>query len=80
MRVRTYGRLADLLGTEREVGIDAPCTVAELRLQLANDCPEAAEALKNKRVRACVGDAIVSDSYMLSPDEALELLAPVSGG
>ena len=80
MKVRSYGKLADLLGAEREVHIDAPCTVAELRRRLAAEYPEAAEALNNKRVRACIGDAIVPDSHLLVVDEHIELLAPVSGG
>ena len=80
MKVRSYGKLADLLGAEREVRINVPCTVAELRLHLAAECPEAAETLNNKRTRACVGDAIVPDSHLLASDGPIELLAPVSGG
>jgi len=80
MKVRSYGKLADLLGTEREVRIDAPCTVAELRVHLAAECPEACEALNSRRLRACIGNAIVPDSHTLALDEQIELLAPVSGG
>ena len=80
MKVRSYGKLADLLGAEREVRIDVPCTVAELRSHLAAECPDAAEVLNNRRTRACVGDAIVPDSHVLAPDGPIELLAPVSGG
>ena len=80
MKVRFYGRLADLLGEERDVQIDAPCSVAELRAQLAAECPEAADSLANERVRACVGDTIVPDSRVVAPDDPVELLAPVSGG
>lgn len=80
MKVRSYGKLADLLGAEREVRMDVPCTVAELRARLAAECPEAAEALNNRRVRACVGTAIVPDSHVIALNEPIELLAPVSGG
>jgi molybdopterin converting factor small subunit len=80
LKVRFYGKLADLFGSEREIAITPPCTVAELRGRLAADHPEGAESLQNRRVRACVGDAIVPDSYAISNDDVLELLAPVSGG
>lgn len=80
MKVRSYGKLADLLGGEIDFPIDAPCTVADLRLRLAEQCPHAAETLGSGRVRACVGDAIVPDTHVVAPDERIELLAPVSGG
>ena len=80
LKVRSYGKLADLLGQERTVEIATPCTVADLRVHLAAECPAAAEALASKRVRACVGDTIVSDRHLLSASEPIELLAPVSGG
>ena len=47
---------------------------------LAGDCPAAAETLTNKRVMVCVNDSVVPDSYVIAPDQAIELLAPVSGG
>ena len=80
LKVRFYGKLADLFGSERDVPIDAPCTVAELRRRLAIDHPHAAEPLQNKRVRACVGDAIIGDEDIVPRNEVLDLLAPVSGG
>lgn len=80
MKVRFYGKLADLFGSEREVALDMPCTVADLRRQLATDHPHAAESIANKRVKACIGDEIVQDSDVIPEDEVLELLAPVSGG
>ncbi|WP_347402761.1 MoaD/ThiS family protein [Sphingomonas hankyongi] len=80
MKVRSYGKLADLLGTERDLHMDAPCTVAELRDRLAAECPQAREPLANKRVLACVGDTIVPDTHIVSPRESIEFLAPVSGG
>ena len=80
MKVRSYGKLADVLGPERRLDFDSPCTIAELRGRLAAECPEAAEPLASKRVRACVGDEIVPDSHVVHPGDAVELLAPVSGG
>ena len=80
MKVRSYGKLADLLGQERIVGLEAPCTVAELRACLAAECPEAAQPLASRRVLACVGDLVVPDNHVVAPGETVELLAPVSGG
>lgn len=80
MKVRFYGRLADVFGSEREIKIETPCTVAQLRQRLAANNPEAAESLQNRRVRACIGDTIVDDDHFIPKDEVLELLAPVSGG
>jgi molybdopterin converting factor small subunit len=80
LKVRFYGKLTDLFGSEREVAVDTPCTVGELRRQLLAEVPHAAGSLQNKRVRACIGDTIVSDGDVVPTDEVLELLAPVSGG
>ena len=80
MKVRFYGKLADVFGRERETAVDRPCTVAELRELLAADQPGAAQLLENKRVRACIGDTIVRDDEIIPEGEVLELLAPVSGG
>lgn len=80
MKVQFYGKLADLLGREQEITIDAPCTIADLRVRLAADHPEAARALEDRRVRACVGDTLVADDQIVAPGTAVELLAPVSGG
>jgi molybdopterin converting factor small subunit len=80
MLVRFYGKLADLFGSELEIMIDTPCTVAELRDRLADDQPEAAQSLQNRRVRACIGDSIVDDGAIIPEGAVLELLAPVSGG
>lgn len=80
MKVRSYGKLADLLGSERDLKIDEPCTIAELRAHLAVQFPDAAASLNNRRVRACVDGSVVPDSYVVDPGDQIELLAPVSGG
>lgn len=80
MKVRFYGKLADLFGSEREVVIGNPCTVAELRDRLAIDHPAGAESLRHQRVRACIGDVIARDSDIVPTGAVLEFLAPVSGG
>lgn len=80
MKVRSFGRIADFLGRERELDIEEACTVAELRARLAALCPEAAQSLRDGRLRACVDDTLVPDSYLLTPADSVEFLAPVSGG
>ena len=80
MKVRFYGKLADWFGSEREVAVDAPCTVGDLRQKLASDHPQGAEALRNRRVRACIGDEIAQDGDIIPEGRVLEFLAPVSGG
>ena len=80
VKVRSYGKLADLLGPERELTIGASCSIAELRAYLAAEYPDAAEALGNERVRACVDDELVPDDHIVGPGGIVEFLAPVSGG
>lgn len=80
MKVRSFGKIADVLGLEREVEIAKSCTVAELRAKLADEFPEAAGTLQSGRVWACVGNSLVHDDHVLAPDDSIELLAPVSGG
>lgn len=80
MKVRFYGKLADLLGHEKDVQIAAPCTVAELRAHVIAECNETGKSLADERVRACVSDTIVPESHVVEPGEVVEFLAPVSGG
>jgi hypothetical protein len=65
LKVRFYGKLADIFGSERELTVDTPCTAA-----LVGD----------KRVRACVDGTLVGDDHSLACADEVELLAPVSGG
>ena len=80
MKVRFYGKLADVFGSEREVSAETLSTVAEVRLRLAADHPGGAETLSNTRIRACIGNAFVQETDVIPEGEVLEFLAPVSGG
>lgn len=80
VKVVFYGRLADAFGPEMEIDASPGWSVADLRDKLIAAYPEAGEALRNKRVRACVGDALVRESFVLGADERIEFLPPVSGG
>lgn len=79
-KVLFHGRLADLLGRDLQVAAPRGCSIADLRSQIAAEYPHAADALRNSRVRACVGDSIVADSHYIAPSDQVEFLAPVSGG
>ena len=80
MKLRFYGKLADLFGSEREIAVEGAITGAQVRQRLALERPDAADTLNNKRVRACIGDAIVQETDVVPEGQVLELLAPVSGG
>lgn len=80
MKVHFYGKLSAALGSEIDLEVEYPCTVAGLRIQLNRTHPGLAEMLVDRRVRAVVGDQVVPDGHQLRPGDKLEFLAPVSGG
>ena len=80
MKVLFYGRLAETLGPELEIETPPGCSVAELRDRLVAEHPEAEHPLRSKRALACVGDALVRDTYVLKAADSVEFLPPVSGG
>ena len=80
MRICFYGRLAEAIGREVDIDMGGECSVGELRSRMAAIYPHAADDLASPRVKACVGDAIVSDSFRVRPDQYVEILAPLSGG
>ena len=80
MIIGFFGKLRDSLGDEREVAAEAGETVAKLRIRLAGLHPRAARDLLSPRVRACVGDAIVGEDFLLGGQERIEFLPPLSGG
>jgi molybdopterin converting factor small subunit len=79
MKVTFYGKLADMLGRELDLAVETPCTIAGLRERIFAAFP-AALPLRDKRVRACIGGAIVRDDHPVTPTDEVEFLAPVSGG
>ncbi len=79
MQVRFYGRLAEQIA--REIKLDRLSgTVADVRAQLSEIYPDFASDLRSPLVRACVGDAMVDDSFSLDSAAEVEFFAPVSGG
>jgi molybdopterin converting factor small subunit len=75
--VRFYGRLADAIGPEIDLGAGG-ISVGEIRRMVAGEHSAAAAALG--RSRALIGDCVVSDDRLVSDAERLEFLPPVSGG
>ena len=80
MKVLFYGRLAEAIAPELEIDAPAGCSVAELRGRLAAAHPEAEGSLRDRRARACVGNSLVDDTYLLRSGDSVEFLPPVSGG
>ena len=81
MNVRFYGCLADVVGQEELVDLDAAsCSVAELRSAIARQYPEAGAEIQGGRVRACVGDVIVGEGHRIGAGDTVEFFPPVSGG
>lgn len=80
MRISFYGRLAETIGRDVELDAAQPCAVSEVRAMLAERFPHASTDLTSPRVRACVGDRIVPDNFVVAPGESVDILAPLSGG
>jgi molybdopterin converting factor small subunit len=80
MKIRFHGRLADALGRELDLAVEGSCTIGHLRQRIAGSFPGAAGLLEDRRVRAFVGDELVADDHRLRGTDAVEFLAPVSGG
>lgn len=80
MKIRFHGRLADAFGRELDLAIEEPCTIQHLRERIAGSSSSAAALIKDRRVRACVCDEMVTDDHPVRPTDAVEFLAPVSGG
>jgi molybdopterin converting factor small subunit len=80
VKVLFYGRLAELIAPELDVNTAPGCSVADLRDRLIADHPEAEPTLRSKRSRACVGDSVVHEQFVLSEADRVEFLPPVSGG
>jgi molybdopterin converting factor small subunit len=80
MKITFYGRLSDAVGRELDLVVEEPCTISRLRQRIAGSFPAAASLLEDRRVRACVMDELVPDDHRVGETDAVEFLAPVSGG
>ena len=79
MKVRLYGRLADAVGPQVELDVEA-ASVADVRRLVAERFPQTAATLASSRSRACIDGSIVGDDHRVFPGDAVEFLPPVSGG
>ena len=79
MKVRFYGRLAEILGKEIEVQEAGTQTIAGLRATLAALHPEASVDLRG-RTTACMNDVIVNDQSSIGEADIVEFFPPLSGG
>ena len=80
MKILFHGRLAEAIGPELDLETGPGCSVAELRDRLIAEHPEAEQPLRSRRARACIGDAMVHDDYVVRASDTVEFLPPVSGG
>lgn len=80
MKVLFYGRLAETIGREVEMGATPGCCVGDVRESLIADHPEAEGVLRSRRALAFVGDRLVRDDHQLAVSDTVEFLPPVSGG
>ena len=78
MIIRFYGRPADAIGQEAKVNAVGGTLVGQIRHLLLADRPHAAEALS--RSRACLGGMLVEHVQVISDEDQVDFLPPVSGG
>ncbi|MFW2851179.1 MoaD/ThiS family protein [Sphingomonas sp. TX0543] len=78
VKVRFFGRFAEEIARSVEMPIECGMTVAGLREALASRF--GADQLLGARVLAAVDDRIVHDDLVLLSGQAVDLLAPLSGG
>ena len=79
LHVRLFARARDLAGADRvAVELPAGATVADLREQLAAQCPALADLIGKSAV--AVDDEFAGDGHTLTDGAEIALLPPVSGG
>jgi molybdopterin converting factor small subunit len=81
MRVTFFGKLAEWIG--RSVDMELPehtMSIGDLRVLIGDRFPHARDEMLNGKVRACVGDLLVDDGFLVGREHIVEFLPPVSGG
>lgn len=80
MRIKLYGILRDILGSEVKLGVDRPVTVNEL-LALLNDMSGGGLRDWLDRVRVAVnGEVVESGDAIIKPGDDVAILPPSAGG
>lgn len=80
LKIDVYGKLSDELGNTFEVVLEQGSNVADLRDVIAQFFLGTEADTRDSRVLFCIGNEIVPDSFVLSGQESIEILSPVSGG
>lgn len=78
MKVRFYGRLADIFDREVDLDLPMPATVSDVRRKFSTEQPDA--GLDDARVRTLVDGHVAGDEEVLDVGATVEFLAPLSGG
>jgi molybdopterin synthase sulfur carrier subunit len=79
-RILCFGRLAEMLGREREIDIpESGCTVAELRERLQQEAEGLVGLLAGNLVVA-IDQAIATDDATIMPGQEIAVFSPLSGG
>jgi len=80
LRIKLYGILRDILGSEVKLGVDRPVTVNEL-LALLNDMSGGGLRDWLDRVRVAVnGEVVESGDAIIKPGDDVAILPPSAGG
>ncbi len=80
MRIKLYGILKDIIGSEVKIGVDKPITVHEL-LVLLNDMSGGNLKEWLDRVRVAVnGEVVESADAIIKPGDDVAILPPSAGG
>lgn len=80
MKINFYGRLAETIGPEIDCAFSPGMSVGEARRLLETKHPLAAATLANGRTIVCIAGSIVGDDHVITGEDVLEFLPPVSGG
>ena len=81
MKVLFFGKLAERAGREVELHVgEEGCTIADLRLRLAEALPAAADELAKPSNRACIDRSIVEETARVLPGHEVAFVPPLSGG
>ena len=75
------GRLADADGPLVAVALGGEAaSIGDLKRALAQCYPALGEEMMQRRIAACVDDAIVPDSHVVRMGQRIALFPPLSGG
>jgi molybdopterin converting factor subunit 1 len=80
LRVIFFGRLAEMMGRERDVSLGSAATVGDLFDRLASEDADLRAALAATRVRFAVNNTIAPASQKINDGDEVAVLPPFSGG